>query len=314
MAWTKAGREQEIHLQELANERDREANASAERMHQAELDAQVIKAQRQAEREEREVNEARRAAEREAAAERHSKEEIAKTEAATERYAIEKDSATKLKLGELQAETDRYEMDLDLEKHRISEENETERYNREAEVKIKEYETDLEKTQLVEKTRQKALEEETIQVEINAKRDIALGEQEAEYKKIACQEVSKMFSTYVTCFTEAYKAELEFLRDNNIERRTKYLETLKSTREEQAKALELSRETKGQEKLNYLNRVDELENTIRELIAKDSKDEEILKANLAAISYKQQTELENHDLNKININTLFLEAKENTNE
>ena len=74
MAWTKAGREQEIHLQELANERDREANASAERMHQAELDAQVIKAQRQAEREEREANEARRAAEREAAAERHSKE------------------------------------------------------------------------------------------------------------------------------------------------------------------------------------------------------------------------------------------------
>lgn len=307
MALTKAGRAHEAHMQELANERDREANASAERMHQADLDAQAIRAQRQAEREEREANEARRAAEREAAAERRSKEEIARTEAETERYAIEKDSANKLRLGELQAETDRHEMNVDLEKHRISEE-------KEAEVKVKEYETDLEKTQLVEKTRQKALEEETIQVEINAKRDIALGEQEAEYKKIACQEVSKMFSTYVTCFTEAYKAELEFLRDNNIERRTKYLETLKSTREEQAKALELSKETKGQEKLNYLNRVDELENTIRELIAKDSKDEEILKANLAAISYKQQTELENHDLNKLNINTLFLEARENTNE
>lgn len=157
-------------------------------------------------------------------------------------------------------------------------------------------------------------EEITKQVRINSDRDIGLAEKqkevhikEIEFKQEVVKEYSKMFCSYMINVTEAYKAELEFLLNNNIERRTRYLATLESTREEQKICLQLSKETTGQEKLDYLDRVNELEETINNLIEKDSKDEEILKTNLLTISYKQQKGLERSEAQIISVNELFLE-------
>lgn len=162
----------------------------------------------------------------------------------------------------------------------------------ERKIRTAEIEKEIQETEQREETNRKKIEEteETQRISIRETEETKRVESELEYKKTAVKEMTNMFNSYMQSISEAHKADIDFLIKENLDRKEKFLAALQSAREEKAHILELSKEAKGQEKLEYLNKSDELEETIRMLLDKDSKDEENMKAQIQIISYKQDRE------------------------
>lgn len=160
-------------------------------------------------------------------------------------------------------------------------------------------ETNRKEIEETEETKRFESEQATRRAEIEANRQIEVA---------ARKSVADVFNSYMQYVSEAYKAEIDFLIKENLDRKEKFLATLQSAREEKAHILELSKEAKGQEKLDYLNKSDELEETIRMLLDKDSKDEDNMKAELQIISYKQDRERAEGQ-KMIPTNTLLLDVQ-----
>lgn len=157
-----------------------------------------------------------------------------------------------------------------------------------------------------EETKRFESDQVTRRAGIEANRQVSI--KELEYKETAVKEMTNMFNSYMQYVSETHKAEIDFLIKSNLDRKEKFLAALQSAREEKAHILELSKEAKGQEKLDYLNKSDELEETIRMLLDKDSKDEDNMKAELQIISYKQDRERAEGQ-KMIPTNTLLLDVQ-----
>ena len=143
-------------------------------------------------------------------------------------------------------------------------------------------------------------EHDTKRAEINAETERIVSEnakqvqiRELEAKEKVAAEVSKMFDSYLNFLSDNTRQKIELLEKNEEVRKAKYIATLESTREEQSHILELSKEAKGQDKLEYLDKLDELESTINSLIKKDEEDSKMFKEELEFIDYKAQKELQN---------------------
>lgn len=161
--------------------------------------------------------------------------------------------------------------------------------------------------------RKTVAQEQSASVQAQANRDIELAEKEKqvrvreiEFKEAAMKEVAGMFTKQLQYMSEAYQKELEYLRDVTVERRVKFMAALESARKEKNQLLLLSKDAKGQEKLDYLNKMDELEQTIRDLQANDAEADKDAQAQIARISFAQKREIENNPSKLIATNNLFL--------
>lgn len=272
MAWTQKGRDHEEKMQK----QEIDGKLESQRMsHDAALASQKS-------REEHEAAEAAR--------DRAHAKKLAHIKADADVRIAAGENETKLRLAETEKEIQETEQREETNRKKIEETEETKR-------------TFLRET---EETKRFESDQVTRRAGIEANRQISI--KELEYKETAVKEMTNMFNSYMKYVSEAYKAEIDFLIKENLDRKEKFLATLQSTREEKAHILELSKEAKGQEKLDYLNKSDELEETIRMLLDKDSKDEENMKAQLQIISYKQDRDRAEGQ-KMIPTNTLLLDVQ-----
>ncbi|WP_022932219.1 hypothetical protein [Treponema bryantii] len=227
---------------------------------------------------------------------------------------IEKEETTRLQL----------EKEANIKQTQIEEKAETERVrikeNSDLEAKKNEYieatrriqiqeESQIKQTKERSEAEQAVAKEATKQVEINAKRDVEIAEKERQFKVEALTTMKDMFNSYLSVVTETHASEIQALISFNETRKVKFLTSLESARSEKKHLLELSKEAKGQEKLNYLNESRELEKTIRDLQQEDKEADSELMGTLAMLRDKQDKELKDKQSKLTNMDTLFLDFK-----
>lgn len=175
-------------------------------------------------------------------------------------------------------------------------------YNAKVAMNAKDREEQTECTKITE-------EENTKRVEINANRDIEIANKEMQIKYEALSTMKDMFTSYLNVVSESHKAEIEALIAFNETRKVKYLASLEKAQARHEKLLDLSKEAKGQEKLNYLNESRELEKTIRDLQTADKEADEDLTGTLAMLRDKQKHDMEQGQTKLTNMDSLFIDYK-----
>lgn len=176
------------------------------------------------------------------------------------------------------------------------------KYNAKVAMNAKDREEQTECTKITE-------EENTKRVEINANRDIEIANKEMQIKYEALSTMKDMFTSYLNVVSESHKAEIEALIAFNETRKVKYLASLEKAQARHEKLLDLSKEAKGQEKLNYLNESRELEKTIRDLQTADKEADEDLTGTLAMLRDKQKHDMEQGQTKLTNMDSLFIDYK-----
>lgn len=282
----------------------------AERKHEKQLqDAQLAA---EAAKHERDLAAARQQAEEDRMAREYEADREAEI-AQAKLQQSERNRQTRQRKYELEADTKKYtaKLESDFEMHksdnakdinRKTEEESThrEQLSQEGQTKRKEI-AENEKTKRTQ-IAQDAETQRQEQAESEATKRVQL---DVDFKKKASEDMAKMFSTYMEYTSESYKATLEFLYKESVERKEKFLAVMNSARNEKALLLDLSKKAKGQEKLDYINKLDELEYTIQREIDLDAECDKELLATFAELKYKQE-KLDRQGQNMISTNTLFL--------
>lgn len=202
------------------------------------------------------------------------------------------------------AEIEQTQIEANTQKALAQMENErtVAKYNAKVAMNAKDREEQTECTKITE-------EENTKRVEINANRDIEITNKEMQIKYEALSTMKDMFTSYLNVVSESHKAEIEALIAFNETRKVKYLASLEKAQARHEKLLDLSKEAKGQEKLNYLNESRELEKTIRDLQTADKEADEDLTGTLAMLRDKQKHDMEQGQTKLTNMDSLFIDYK-----
>lgn len=202
------------------------------------------------------------------------------------------------------AEIEQTQIEADTQKALAQMENERTiaEYNAQVAINAKNREEQTERTRIEE-------EENTKRIEINANRDIEIANKEMQIKYEALSTMKDMFTSYLNVVSESHKAEIEALIAFNETRKVKYLASLEKAQARHEKLLDLSKEAKGQEKLNYLNESRELEKTIRDLQTADKEADEDLTGTLAMLRDKQKHDMEQGQTKLTNMDSLFIDYK-----
>lgn len=202
------------------------------------------------------------------------------------------------------AEIEQTQIEADTQKALAQMENERTiaKYNAQVAINAKDREEQTERTRIEE-------EENTKRIEINANRDIEIANKEMQVKYEAISTMKDMFTSYLNVVSESHKAEIEALIAFNETRKVKYLASLEKAQARHEKLLDLSKEAKGQEKLNYLNESRELEKTIRDLQTADKEADEDLTGTLAMLRDKQKHDIEQGQTKLTNMDSLFIDYK-----
>lgn len=202
------------------------------------------------------------------------------------------------------AEIEQTQIEADTQKALAQMENERTiaKYNAQVAINAKDREEQTECTKIEE-------EENTKRVEINANRDIEIANKKMQIKYEALSTMKDMFTSYLNVVSESHKAEIEALIAFNETRKVKYLASLEKAQARHEKLLDLSKEAKGQEKLNYLNESRELEKTIRDLQTADKEADEDLTGTLAMLRDKQKHDIEQGQTKLTNMDSLFIDYK-----
>lgn len=202
------------------------------------------------------------------------------------------------------AEIEQTQIEADTQKALAQMENERTiaKYNAQVAMNAKDREEQTECTRIEE-------EENTKRIEINANRDIEIANKEMQIKYEALSTTKDMFTSYLNVVSESHKAEIEALIALNETRKVKYLASLEKAQARHEKLLDLSKEAKGQEKLNYLNESRELEKTIRDLQTADKEADEDLTGTLAMLRDKQKHDIEQGQTKLTNMDSLFIDYK-----
>lgn len=202
------------------------------------------------------------------------------------------------------AEIEQTQIEADTQKALAQMENERTiaKYNAQVAINAKDREEQTECTRIEE-------EENTKRIEINANRDIEIANKKMQIKYEALSTMKDMFTSYLNVVSESHKAEIEALIALNETRKVKYLASLEKAQARHEKLLDLSKEAKGQEKLNYLNESRELEKTIRDLQTADKEADEDLTGTLAMLRDKQKHDMEQGQTKLTNMDSLFIDYK-----
>ena len=202
------------------------------------------------------------------------------------------------------AEIEQTQIEADTQKALAQMENERTiaKYNAQVAMNAKDREEQTECTRIEE-------EENTKRIEINANRDIEIANKEMQMKYEALSTMKDMFTSYLNVVSESHKTEIETLITFNETRKVKYLASLEKAQARHEKLLDLSKEAKGQEKLNYLNESRELEKTIRDLQTADKEADEDLTGTLAMLRDKQKHDIEQGQTKLTNMDSLFIDYK-----
>lgn len=202
------------------------------------------------------------------------------------------------------AEIEQTQIEADTQKALARMENERTiaKYNAQVAMNAKDREEQTERTRIEE-------EENTKRIEINANRDIEIANKKMQIKYEALSTMKDMFTSYLNVVSESHKAEIEALIALNETRKVKYLASLEKAQARHEKLLDLSKEAKGQEKLNYLNESRELEKTIRDLQTADKEADEDLTGTLAMLRDKQKHDIEQGQTKLTNMDSLFIDYK-----
>lgn len=202
------------------------------------------------------------------------------------------------------AEIEQTQIEADTQKALAQMENERTiaKYNAQVAMNAKDREEQTECTKIEE-------EENTKRIEINANRDIEIANKKMQIKYEALSTMKDMFTSYLNVVSESHKAEIEALIALNETRKVKYLASLEKAQARHEKLLDLSKEAKGQEKLNYLNESRELEKTIRDLQTADKEADEDLTGTLAMLRDKQKHDIEQGQTKLTNMDSLFIDYK-----
>lgn len=248
---------------------------------------------------------------------KHEREERERErEAERERLAAEREEAEAMRAYE--------EHISELNTQAAISENEAKKFitekNNETKIKLAQIEKGKEIERLESNERLKQIEEDaaTKRCEVAAHRDIEIQEsekqikiKEAEVRENIWKEISGMFSEYLNYSESIFGKKIELLKDREESRRIKYLKALESARIEKDKLIEISKEVVGQEKINYLDKLDDIERSIRELQENDAREEELFRAELEVIDYQMRQGQEEQFKRIIpNKMTLLLDAEE----
>ena len=231
---------------------------------------------------------------------RESQERIAKTNADKEiekaRIAAdsvakerEQENSLKIALAQKQVEASAKEQEEQTERTRLEEEAENVRL------------------QLKEQSNQLQIQEQTEQIRVSEEGKTKRAEIEKEARVAAINATKEMLSNYLQVVSESHKTDVQALIQGNESRKAKFLAALESARIEKKELILASKEAKGQEKLDYLNQMDEIENTIRDLQSNDKEADMDFSAKLALIRDTQKEELAQNQTKLINTQSLFLD-------
>ena len=116
----------------------------------------------------------------------------------------------------------------------------------------------------------------------------------------------EMFANYLQVISESKKAEIEFLIHQSEIRKVKFLASVEEAGKRKQYLLDLSKDVKGQEKINYLNEAHDIEESIKEMQNADKEADMDLAAKLTIISDFQKRQLEQGQEKLMNVKTLFL--------
>ena len=182
-----------------------------------------------------------------------------------------------------------------------------------ADVRMRESE---DKTQIelakIEQT-QKTRRTEIAETEETRRNQIAM-EKEREFRMKGIEATEKMFCEYLNVFSEMHRVDVEALIKINENRKEKFFAELDSARNRQARLDELSKEAKGQEKLNYLNESREIEEKIQKFETEDFEADKDFAAKLKLISEESKKEISQQKAKPIDAQTLFLDSSEGEEE
>jgi len=122
----------------------------------------------------------------------------------------------------------------------------------------------------------------------------------------AIEATQEMFSSYLQFISESKRAEIEFLVHQSESRKAKFLASIEEAGKRKQYLLDLSKDVKGQEKVNYLNEAHDIEESIKEMQNADKEADMDLAAKLTMLSDSQKRELAQGQEKLMNVKTLFL--------
>ena len=189
-----------------------------------------------------------------------------------------------------------------------------------ADVRMRESEDktqiELAKIEQTQKTRRTEIAEteETRRNQIAMEKEVAIAEKEREFRMKGIEATEKMFCEYLNVFSEMHRVDVEALIKINENRKEKFFAELDSARNRQARLDELSKEAKGQEKLNYLNESREIEEKIQKFETEDFEADKDFAAKLKLISEESKKEISQQKAKPIDAQTLFLDSSEGEEE
>lgn len=149
-------------------------------------------------------------------------------------------------------------------------------------------------------------EERTRQTKINADKEIELAEKNKQIQIQAIETTKEMFTNYLQFVSEKHRAEINFLIHQSENLKAKFLASIEEARKRKEYLLELSKDVKGQEKINYLNAAHDIEDNIKEMQNADKQADMDLAAKLTLLNDSQKREVEEGQAKLTNVNTLFL--------
>ena len=162
------------------------------------------------------------------------------------------------------------------------------------------------RAQAEKEIRTKESEEQTRHIEIGAEKEIELAEKNKQVQMKAIEATQEMFSSYLQFISESKRAEIEFLVHQSESRKAKFLTSIEEAGKRKQYLLDLSKDVKGQEKVNYLNEAHDIEESIKEMQNADKEVDMDLAAKLTMLSDSQKRELAQGQEKLMNVKTLFL--------
>ena len=145
--------------------------------------------------------------------------------------------------------------------------------------------------------------------QLNAEKELELAEKNKQVQIKAIETTEEMFSNYLQFISESKRAEIEFLIHQSENRKAKFLASIEEAGKRKQYLLDLSKDVKGQEKINYLNEAHDIEENIRDMQNADKEADMDLAAKLTMLSDSQKRELEQGQEKLMNVKTLFLSYK-----
>lgn len=228
-----------------------------------------------------------------------SEKEIAMQNAEVEKLRIKTEAEVEMKRLQSEAEQKKRENDLYYAKKAdaifvIQDDNKTR-------VQIAQTEKEKE-VQLAQINKSRELEKTEIQEDaaakreqIQADRDLAIQKSneeirkaELEKEKLFITEQSRLMSEYMNYNFQIFKAKADLLLSKEESRRIKFEKSLMSAREEKKYLFECSKEAKGQEKINYLKQLSDVEKSIRELQDNNLREEELFRSEFELLEKKEE--------------------------